>query len=229
MATATKRATVKKTSVTKATATKMPSRKVSVEKTSLTQNAEDLKYISRHDLEREVAELRHLVKEMKLGKTVDDVSGLSNRGNFLDQANAEFSRSRRYDHELTLVVTDVLGLDRHTQAHGDGASDQIIMAVAQMCLSSSRFGVDVLGRITENQIAIMLPETPLVGGLQFMTRMRKVVTETPIMLDTGEQVKPGIKISADMLRPEDDSFMDLFQRTWKRTKKTSAGKNKTAA
>ncbi|MFD0916173.1 GGDEF domain-containing protein [Pseudahrensia aquimaris] len=202
---------------------------MSIEKTSLTPTIDDLQFTSRHDLEREVAELRNLVKEMKLGKTVDDVSGLANRGNFLDQANAEFSRARRYGHELTLVVTDILNLQRHGEEHGDTAPDQIIMAVAQMCLSSSRYGVDVLGRITENQIAIMLPETPLAGGLQFMSRMRRVVTETPIMLDNGSQVKPGIKVSADMLRPEDDSFMDLFQRTWKRTKKNPATKKSAVA
>ena len=88
---------------------------------------------------------------------------------------------------------------------------------ADVVLDTSRLGVDVLGRISENQIAIILPETPLAGGLKFMQRMRKIVADSPIMLESGEQVKPGLKVSTDMLREEDASFMQLFDRTWKKT------------
>jgi len=158
---------------------------------------------------------------MKRAGTVDKVSGLSNRSTFLEQAQAEFNRSRRYDHHLTLVVTDIIGLERIARDAGETAPDQVITAIAQMCLSSSRFGVDVLGRITDNQIAVMLPETPIAGGLSFMSRMRKLVTQTPITLENGVVVKPGLKVSADRLREDDDSFLELFERTWKRTNKNA--------
>ena len=130
---------------------------------------------------------------MKRGQTTDEASGLNNRATFLDIANAEFSRSRRYDHDLTLVVTDVIGLEKITEQHGYEALDQTMMAVGQMCLSSRRFGVDVLGRITENQIAIMLPETALAGGLKFMARMRDMSGAKPIPLISAD----GKSMSAD--------------------------------
>lgn len=204
-------------------------RKISVVQTRMKKDSnagEDLKYISRNDLEKEVLSLRETLKAMKRGETTDKVSGLSNRATFLDTANAEFARSRRYNHDLSLVVTDMLGLAKIADAHGDEAVDHTIMAVAQMCVSSSRYGVDVLGRITANQIAILLPETNLAGGLKFMSRMRKIITTTPIYLPDGGRVKPGLKVSADMLHPEDESFIELFQRTWKRTgvKKKAAKK-----
>lgn len=199
-------------------------RKISVSQTrsgSVKVVTDNLSKISRTDLEKEVLRLRQSLNAMQRAETVDKVSGLSNRGNFLDQAQAEFNRSRRYEHDLTLVVTDIIGLDRIARDAGESAPDQVITAIAQMCLSSSRFGVDVLGRITENQIAVMLPETPIAGGLSFMSRMRKLVTGTPITLANGVVVKPGLKVSADRLRDEDDSFLELFERTWKRTNKKS--------
>ena len=214
-------------------APKAANAKVSIQRNSTKGVAgEDLKTVSREELEREVLKLREAVKAMKRGQTTDEASGLNNRATFLDIANAEFSRSRRYDHDLTLVVTDVIGLEKITEQHGYEALDQTMMAVGQMCLSSSRFGVEVLGRITENQIAIMLPETALAGGLKFMARMRKIITSTPIILQNGERVRPGMKVSADTLQSEDVSFMELFERTWHRTapgKKSIKGKEKAVA
>lgn len=177
---------------------------------------DDLAHAGPDELKAEIARLRLALKAAKRSEAVDTISGLSNRATFLDQANAEFNRSRRYGHDLTLCVTDIVGLGRVIEEHGEAAGDHVITCVAQMCLSSSRFGVDVLGRISENQIAIMLPETALTGGLKFLTRMQKVVTEMPIYVQDA-RLKPALKVSADALREEDTSFMDLFNRTWRRT------------
>ncbi len=190
-----------------------------------TDTAADISTLPRDFLEQEVLRLREMVSAMQRGATVDAVSGVLNRSAFLDQANAEFARSRRYGHALTLCITDIVGLARIVREHGDHAGNQVVMAVTQMCTSSSRFGVDVLGRISENQIAVMLPETTLEGGVAFLNRMRDIVAKNPILLDSGERVRPGLKVSADCLNDADDCFADLFQRTWRRTdanKKTAA-------
>ena len=147
-------------------------RTVAVTQTSLKNN--DLGAVPRDELEKEVSTLRTMVEAMKRSATIDTVSGLANRKSFLDAANAEFNRTRRYGHELTLCVVDIIGLSKINRDHGLPAADHVVMAVAQMSTSSSRLGVDVLGRISENQIAIILPETPLAGGLKFMQRMRKI-------------------------------------------------------
>lgn len=179
-------------------------------------DVDDLAHAGPDELKAEIARLRLALKAAKRSEAVDAISGLSNRATFLDQANAEFNRSRRYGHDLTLCVTDIIGLGRVIEDHGEAAGDHLVTCVAQMCLSSSRFGVDVLGRITDHQIAIMLPETALTGGLKFLTRMQKVVTEMPIYVKDA-RLKPALKVSADALREDDGSFMDLFNRTWKRT------------
>ena len=196
-------------------------RKVSVKKVSngTFEYNQDVKNASREELEREIARLRETVSSMSKGRAVDEVSGIANRATFLEQANAEFNRTRRYDHSLTLCVTDVIGLNRILSQHGADGGNQVMMAVAQMCVSSSRYGVDILGRISDNQIAIMLPETQMTGGLAFMSRMRKIVSENPIYLNSGEHIKPGLKVSVDSLSPEDRNFNDLFVRTWRRTSK----------
>ena len=177
---------------------------------------DDLQHISRNELEAEVARLRLAVKSMKQTQVIDEISGLSSRPAFLNHANSEFNRSRRYGHDMTLCVTDIVGFERIGREFGDPAADHVMTCISQMCLSSSRFGVDVLGRISDNQIAILLPETPLAGGLAFLKRMQQIVREMPLYVE-HQRVRPGLKVSADALRDEDESFMDLFNRTWRRT------------
>ena len=179
--------------------------------------ADDLKYISRNDLEVEVLKLRQAVAAMERAETVDRVSGLANRAKFLDLANAEFARCRRYDHNMTLVVTDIVGLDQVFSRHGSEAADQVVMSVSQMCYGASRMGVDILGRLSDNQVAIMLPETALAGGMKCIDRLRKLITSTPIVLESGEQIKPGMKVSVDTLIDTDQNFTELFGRTTKHT------------
>ena len=102
-------------------------RKISVKKVSngsFTYN-NDLKDASREQLEREIARLRETVSSMSKGRTVDEASGIANRATFLEQANAEFNRTRRYDHPLTLCVTDVIGLNRILSQHGADGANQV--------------------------------------------------------------------------------------------------------
>ena len=204
---------------TNATIAKNRSVKVKQQKISSNGVSAGLKELTRDELETEVMNLRGMVASMKRAETIDPVSGLVNRSVFLDLANAEFARSRRYEHELTLVVTDIVGLSRVVAEHGENAADTVITSVSQMCVSSSRLGVDILGRISDNQLAIMLPETPLAGGLKCIERLRKIITSTPIRLEDGTEVKPGMKVAVDTLVEDDRNFSDLFDRTSKRTPK----------
>ncbi len=59
------------------------------------------------------------------------------------------------------------------------------MGLAQVCESVYRSGADIAGRISDTEIAIILPETNFSGALQFAVRLRSQVASTPIQIESG--------------------------------------------
>ncbi len=183
-----------------------PRRKAS----ALSTNTSPYADLSRNQLEQEVSRLRSILADMRnRTDVVDPISGLPKRGRFMELASAEFNRTRRYDHNLTLVVATIAGHQRIFKTMGQNAADQIVTSVAEICTGSTRFGVDILGRIGPDKIAMLLPETDLKGGEQCLERMRNLVGAMPIMID-GEQVKVGLSVSARALKKQHTSFVELL-------------------
>ena len=166
--------------------------------------------MSRGQLEYEVSRLRGVLADMRQRTdVVDTISGLPKRGRFMELASAEYNRTRRYNHNLTLVVATIAGHNRILKTLGEDAADQVVTAVAEICTSSTRFGVDILGRIGTDKIAMLLPETDLKGGEQCLDRMRNLVGALPITID-GEKVKIGLSVSARALKKQHTSFVELL-------------------
>lgn len=166
--------------------------------------------MDRATLEAEVARLKGLLADMRARADImDGATGLPKRTRFMELAGAEFARTRRYNHDLTLLVAKVPGLKRLVDERGAEGADQVMMAVSEMCVSSTRFGVDILGRIADDKIAMLLPETDIEGGNRCLERMRKLVTTMPITID-GEKVKVGLHVSARPLKEEHSTFVELL-------------------
>lgn len=166
--------------------------------------------MNRKQLEGEVKRLKGLLTEMRTRVDVNDkVTGLPKRARFMELAGAEFNRTRRYNHDLTLVVAKVSGHQRVLKKYGEEAADHVMTCVAEMCTSSTRLGVDILGRSDDDKIAMLLPETDLQGGEKCLARIRKLVTSLPITID-GEPIKVGMVVAARPLRKEHTTFAELL-------------------
>lgn len=166
---------------------------------------------SRRDLEKEVAELRKSIRSLERSAKFDKVSGLPNRAHFFERAAAEFQRSLRYDHPLSLVVADVQGYAQVVEKHGEKSGDLIMTSLGQLCETAYRGGADIAGRVSDSEIAVLLPETALSGALQFVDRLRTLVAATPIQLDDGI-VRPGIRTGIDAIQSEDHSIAQALGR-----------------
>ncbi|MEE9375042.1 MAG: GGDEF domain-containing protein [Rhizobiaceae bacterium] len=158
----------------------------------------------------EVSRLKGMLADMRSRTdVVDPITGLPKRARFMELAGAEFNRTRRYEHNLTLVVATIAGHQRILQTMGEEAADQVATSVAEICTSSTRFGVDILGRLSDDKIAMLLPETDLKGGELCLERMRKLVAAMPITID-GREVKVGLSVKARALKEDQNSFVELL-------------------
>lgn len=147
----------------------------------------------RASLEAEIARRGQLEDKLRRMAETDPLSGLANRRAFMEKSAAEFRRSRRYDHPLSVVMLDLDKFKRVNDTYGHAAGDTVIVAVSQVCQSLSRNGIDLTGRLGGEEFAILLPETTLEGARNFAERLRLTIETTPIFADVTK-----IMITASM-------------------------------
>jgi diguanylate cyclase (GGDEF)-like protein len=86
----------------------------------------------------------------------------------------EFLRSVRYRHPLGLVLLSVDDVPALSSTHGPQAVDALADALVEAARRALR-EVDVLFRPHRSEIAVILPETELVGARTVAERLRSVV------------------------------------------------------
>jgi diguanylate cyclase (GGDEF)-like protein len=132
--------------------------------------------------------------------TIDGMTRLQNRTEFMSQAEAEWKRCHRYHRVLTLLFLD----DRF----GHHAGDQIIILVGKLCRESKRAS-DIAGRIGGEEFAILLPETAIADAHIFAERLRvKILQETAAIIADGVPATVSIGLSS---AAEAASLQDFFQ------------------
>ncbi|MEL7448827.1 MAG: sensor domain-containing diguanylate cyclase, partial [Pseudomonadota bacterium] len=133
-----------------------------------------------------------LYSEIERQAITDDLTGLYNRGHFLDLARREFSRSVRYDSELSLILLDADHFKSINDLHGHQAGDEVLRALAEICDSATR-SFDIVGRYGGEEFVIVLPETPIDVATTVARRIRSGVDQA---LKVGEQLEVRLTISA---------------------------------
>jgi diguanylate cyclase (GGDEF)-like protein len=111
--------------------------------------------------------------------STDPLTGLLNRRRFLEQAETEFLRSQRYQHELAVVMLDIDHFKTINDAHGHFVGDQVLTAMSRAAESLLR-ATDIMGRWGGEEFVILMPETPLAGAAILAERLREVLAQLAI-------------------------------------------------
>jgi len=100
----------------------------------------------------------------------DELTGVPNRRNFLQQLEQECAKSRRYQHPLSLAMLDLDHFKRVNDRFGHAMGDEVLKHFAQFLSRHLRAG-DVVGRLGGEEFAVLLPETELNDALIVLNRM----------------------------------------------------------
>lgn len=165
----------------------------------------------RKALEAEIKRRGKLESKLRRLAGTDHLSGLANRRAFLEKATAEFRRSRRYQHPLSIVMLDLDRFKLVNDTHGHAAGDCVIVAISQLCQSLSRDGVDMVGRLGGEEFAILLPETTQQGSSNFAERLRLMIENTPVFCDI-KKLKITASLGIASLKDQDRDFSTLLNR-----------------
>ncbi len=127
-----------------------------------------LKYCLCDDLE--IGYQRRLAE----GALLDPETGLFNRRHFDDRLASELVTASRYTRPMSLLLAEVDGFLRVSEAHGPSAGEEALGLISRLVKSAVR-REDVLARVSGEQFGVVARETPLSAGRALGERIRKAV------------------------------------------------------
>jgi len=116
--------------------------------------------------------------------TTDPLTGAANRRRFLDAADAEAHRFRRYGRPYSLLMLDIDHFKGVNDTYGHAAGDQVLIETARRCGGALRMG-DLFGRLGGEEFAALLPETGAEEARILAERLRRSVAEVEVPAPNG--------------------------------------------
>ncbi len=130
------------------------------------------------DVSHQVAHENHL---RELSDT-DDLTGLANRRRLMQRLEEEMSRARRHGYLLSLLLLDLDHFKRVNDTWGHLKGDQVLRDIATLCHATLR-QEDVVARLGGEELAILLPMTPLTDAMRLAERLRQRIADHDFGLD----------------------------------------------
>jgi diguanylate cyclase (GGDEF)-like protein/PAS domain S-box-containing protein len=141
---------------------------------------------------RDISERKHAEEELRRLATTDSLTGMFNRGHFLELSKREVGRALRYHRPLSLMMIDIDHFKRINDNYGHDAGDRVLQTFALVGRDQIR-DVDIFGRIGGEEFAILLPDTDFSSAGEVAERLRREVERTGVAV-RDETVKITISI-----------------------------------
>ncbi len=134
---------------------------------------------------------------------------LYNRYQFLQSADGEWGRFKRYGRPLSLLTLDIDNVKSINDRYGHAAGDRVIVQVADCC--RAKRSSDIVARIGGEEFAMLMPETSLAEACAVAERLRKTVAERSIMLD-GVPLQVTVSVGVAEAHVDFHGIPDLLKR-----------------
>jgi diguanylate cyclase (GGDEF)-like protein len=105
-----------------------------------------------------LSQVRRTHLQLELLATHDPLTNVRNGRAFIDALAQELGRNRRYGRPLALIYLDLDDFKRVNEAHGHDTGDAVLRLVADAMNSAVR-AADVVGRLGDDEFAVLMPET----------------------------------------------------------------------
>lgn len=113
---------------------------------------------------------------LEVRATRDELTGVLNRDCFLQLAEREFARSRRYDADCAVLLVDADRFRNINDRYGRSCGDALLRAIVHASSRQLR-SPDVLARFSGEALSVLLPQTDPLGALDVAERIRETVAE----------------------------------------------------
>ncbi len=149
-----------------------------------------------------------LIKDLENLATTDGLTRLYNRRHFMERAESEFERSRRYQRELSVLLLDADHFKHVNDDHGHETGDRVLRVLAGACRQSLR-QLDVIGRYGGEEFVVLLPETSAALAAETAERLRREIEQLRVPSPVGE-IHVTVSIGVATAGPATESVAALI-------------------
>ncbi|HNY18273.1 MAG TPA: diguanylate cyclase [Treponemataceae bacterium] len=133
-------------------------------------------------------ETSRLLARLKELATLDSLTGISNRRNFMDQASRQIALLARGGKPMAFVLLDLDNFKRLNDTHGHLVGDEALRRVAKELVSQVRPG-DVVARFGGEEFICILSEATPDAAPLVAERMRAAIEGISIPLEDGSSAR----------------------------------------
>jgi diguanylate cyclase (GGDEF)-like protein/PAS domain S-box-containing protein len=160
----------------------------------------------------DISERKHAQEVLWRRATQDPLTGIANRGYFMERAQLEWARASRYHHGVAVLMLDLDHFKRVNDTHGHDAGDVVLRGFAERVRKEMR-GTDLFGRLGGEEFALLAPEDPDRPALnELAERLRLSIARTPFALPDGGALTVTVSIGVAMSDADTASFERLLKR-----------------
>ncbi len=161
-------------------------------------------------LGRDISERKAYEHALMQQATVDSLTGVFTRRNFMELTERELSRATRSGAPTSVIMLDLDDFKTINDKNGHHVGDQVLRALGDICRHCLR-DTDIVGRIGGEEFAILLPETARHDALAIAERLRTNIARTQVVLEHGALLNFTASLGVDTLS-DVDFDVDLMLR-----------------
>jgi diguanylate cyclase (GGDEF)-like protein len=169
-------------------------------------------YIALRDHGRLAARYRDLA-------AIDGVTGLLNRGHFMQAAEGAFAHAQRLDLPFAALMVDIDNFRQINDEYGHVAGDEVLAGLAAACREHIRPD-DIVGRYGADEFVIMVPGITSLRAIQLADQLTRPAART---LGDGKRLAYTVSIGIAESPPCTDLSVLLMQANLAMTQAKRAG------
>lgn len=175
----------------------------------------------------DISARKQLEEQLREMATTDDLTGLSNRREFMNRGEALLAHCIRQGHACTVMMADLDHFKCINDEHGHHIGDIVLKTFAKTFRKELR-NFDLVGRMGGEEFAAILPETTIEKALEVAERLRKAVARFEVPIVTGGSLSLTVSVGlAGLMAGEENANLDQMLRQADRAlyKAKRAGRN----
>lgn len=134
---------------------------------------------------RDITEKKKVQEILTKLATIDSLSGLYNRAEFMKLAKREFCYAERGCEELSLLMIDIDHFKNINDTLGHAAGDEVIRILGNILKTSFR-KTDFAGRLGGDEFVVLLRNASLVEAKRIAEKLRETISKTKVVYEKQE-------------------------------------------